>query len=92
MANLISAFNELSNYFKKYENIPQIQDLYKEKNAIIGELVSQITEDFEAFDKKASLLKTEDMHYACEVIRVLGEKYRQRFVQSICQIILQPYQ
>jgi hypothetical protein len=29
IANLISAFNELSKYFKKYEQIPQIQSLYK---------------------------------------------------------------
>ena len=29
VANLISAFGELSNYFRKYEHIPQIQELYK---------------------------------------------------------------
>ena len=92
VANLISAFNELSNYFKKYENIPQIQDLYREKNAIIGELVAQITEDFEAFDKKTSLLKPEDLSHACGVIDVLGEKHQQRFLQAISQIILQPYE
>lgn len=42
MANLLSAFNELSNHFKKYEQIPQIQDLYKDKNAIVEELYAQI--------------------------------------------------
>jgi succinylglutamate desuccinylase len=58
VANLISAFNELSNYFKKYEHIPQIQELYKEKDMIIVELNSQIIEDFEAFEKGSSLLKS----------------------------------
>ena len=46
VANLLSAFNELSNHFKKYEQIPQIQELYKDKNAIVEELYAQITEDF----------------------------------------------
>jgi hypothetical protein len=35
IANLLSAFNELSKYFKKYEQIPQIQSLYKEKGLIV---------------------------------------------------------
>lgn len=38
VANLLSAFDELSQYFIRYKNIPQILDLLKEKDAIIKEL------------------------------------------------------
>lgn len=46
VSNLLSAFDGLSNHFKKYEQIPQIQELYKDKNAIVEELYEQIKEDF----------------------------------------------
>ena len=42
VSNLLSAFDGLSNHFKKYEQIPQIQELYKDKNAIVEELYEQI--------------------------------------------------
>lgn len=35
VVNLLSAFQELSNCFQKYEQIPQIQDLHKKKNLIV---------------------------------------------------------
>lgn len=82
----------MANYFKKYENIPQIQDLYKEKNLIINELVSQISEDFEAFEKDTSLLKAEDLTHACYIIEILGEKYFQNFISTFCKMLLKPYQ
>ncbi len=92
VANLISAFNELSNHFKKYEQIPQIQDLYKEKNSIVTELLLQISEDFETFERGTSILKTEDMLHACYVVEVLGDKAHRKFIETFCQMILNPYQ
>lgn len=92
VANLLSAFNELSNHFKKYEQIPQIQDLYKDKNAIVEELYSQITEDFEAFENDSSLLTAANMAAAAEVISVLGGSYFRKFIQSINHIVLKQYQ
>lgn len=92
IANLISAFNELSKYFKKYEQIPQIQSLYKEKNLIVEELFKVIIEDFEAFEKSTNSISKDDMSHAAKVIEVLGENYWRKFGQSINEIILKQYQ
>ncbi len=35
VADLLSAFDELSTHFKKYEQIPQIQELYTYRNNIV---------------------------------------------------------
>jgi hypothetical protein len=83
IANLLSAFNELSNYFKKYEQIPQIQSLYKEKGLVVEELFKVIIEDFEAYEKNSNPLKPEDMSHASRVVEVLGEKYWRKFAQAI---------
>jgi hypothetical protein len=92
IANLISAFNELSKYFKKYEQIPQIQSLYKEKNLIVEELFKVIIEDFEAYENGSNPALGEAMSHAAKVIDVLGENYWRKFGQSINEIILKQYQ
>lgn len=83
VSNLLSAFDGLSNHFKKYEQIPQIQELYKDKNAIVEELYEQIKEDFESFENDSSLLTPENMAAAVNVIEILGNKYFRKFVQAI---------
>lgn len=92
IANLISAFNELSKYFKKYEQIPQIQSLYKEKNLIVEELFKVIIEDFEAYENQTSNVNPEQIASATKVIEVMGENYWRKFGQSINGIILKQYE
>lgn len=92
IANLISAFNELSKYFKKYEQIPQIQSLYKEKNLIVQELFKVIVEDFETYENQSSTTHPEQIADATKVIEVLGENYWRKFGQSINAIILKQYE
>ena len=55
VANLLSAFDELSNYFKKYENVSQILELYREKDSIVRELKLQIEEDIISYGKGTSM-------------------------------------
>jgi vacuolar protein sorting-associated protein 53 len=68
VANLLSAFNELSKYFKKYEQIPQIQALYKEKGLIVEELFKLILEDFEAYEAGKAALVGEAISHAAKVV------------------------
>lgn len=82
IANLLSAFNELSKYFKKYEQIPQIQSLYKEKGLIVEQLFKVIIEDFEAYEH-GGMGNGESMGHAARVIEVLGESYWRKFGQAI---------
>lgn len=92
IANLISAFNELSKYFKKYEQIPQIQSLYKEKNLIVEELFKVVLEDFEAYENQTAPVTPEQIADAAKVIEVLGENYWRKFGQAINGIILKQYE
>jgi vacuolar protein sorting-associated protein 53 len=92
IANLLSAFNELSKYFKKYDQIPQIQSLYKEKGLIVEELFKLIIEDFEAYENASSPPLGDAISHAARVIEVLGENYWRKFGQSINEIILKQYQ
>lgn len=73
----------MSKYFKKYEQIPQIQSLYKEKNLIVEELFKVIIEDFEAYENGTNPMSSDKMSHACKVIEVLGENYWRKFAQSI---------
>jgi hypothetical protein len=72
VANLLSAFDELSNYFKKYENVSQILELYREKDSIVRELKLQIEEDIIEYGKGKSILEVEEMKEVCEAIEALG--------------------
>lgn len=92
IANLLSAFNELSKYFKKYEQIPQIQALYKEKGLIVEELFKLILEDFQAYEAGKGGLAGEAIGHAAKVVEVLGENYWRKFGQAINDIILKQYQ
>lgn len=91
VANLLSAFDELSSYFKKYENVSQITELYKEKDAIIRELKLQVEEDFITFTKGSSALKPQSLSEACDVVEVLGPSFKNDIVRKICGLILKPY-
>jgi hypothetical protein len=91
VANLLSAFDELSSYFKKYENVAQIMELYKEKEAIIRELKLQLEEDFITFTKGSSTLKPQSLSEACEAVEVLGPSFKNDIVRKICGLILKPY-
>lgn len=91
VANLLSAFDELSSYFKKYENVAQIMELYKEKDAIIRELKLQLEEDFINFSKGSSTLKPQSLSEACDVVEVLGPAFKNDIVKKICALILKPY-
>ena len=91
VANLISAFDELTIYFKKYDNVAQIVDLYKEKDSLVLELKKQIKEDFLAFYKKNSNLNEDSMSEACLVVEALGINFKNEIVKFICQIVLEPY-
>lgn len=68
IANLLSAFNELSKYFKKYEQIPQIQSLYKEKSLIVEELFKVIIEDYEAYENQTHPVEADQILHAAKVI------------------------
>jgi vacuolar protein sorting-associated protein 53 len=92
IANLLSAFAELSKYFKKYEQIPQIQSLYKEKNLIVEELFKVIIEDYEAYDAQPHSVDPHQISHAARVIEVLGENYWRKFGQAINSIILKQYE
>lgn len=91
VALLLSAFDELSSYFKKYENVAQIMELYKEKDAIIRELKLQLEEDFISFSKGTSSLKPQSLAEACEVVEVLGPSFKNEIVKKICNLALKPY-
>ena len=70
-ANLIEATEELCSYFKDYRNIPQINDLNKERDHLCNELRILIFEDFNKIDKG----QLPDLLYdACFVIDALGEQ------------------
>jgi vacuolar protein sorting-associated protein 53 len=49
-------------------------------------------EDFEAYYNSTSTLSAANMSAACEVIETLGDKYHRKFIESINDIILRPYQ
>ena len=91
VANLLSAFDELSSYFKKYENVAQILELYKEKDSIIRELKLQLEEDFINFGKGSSALKPQNLAEACDVVEVLGPAFKNEIVKKVCSLILKPY-
>ncbi len=48
---MLLAFDDFSVYFKKYESVPQILEICKEKDSIVRELRLQIEEDFISFNK-----------------------------------------
>ena len=91
VANLISAIEDFFSYFKKYENVSQIQKLFKEKEAIIVELKEQIKEDFVAFGRGDPTLSKQTMREACLLAETLGLKYRNDIIKLICDMVLQPY-
>lgn len=91
VSNLLMAFEELAGYFRKYENIAQITELYKEKDGIIRELKLQIEEDFVTFSKGTSNLKTQTLGEMCEVVEVLGVGFKNEIVKRVCNLILKPY-
>lgn len=91
VANLLSAFDELSSYFKKYENVAQIMELYKEKDGIIRELKLQLEEDFITFSKGTSALKPQSLSEACDVVEVLGQGFKNEIVKKVCGLLLKPY-
>ncbi|KAL4427569.1 hypothetical protein ABPG74_012960 [Tetrahymena malaccensis] len=91
VANLISAFNELSTYIQKYQNIPQIQELYKEYDEIVYELKQQIKEDFEAFNNQSTTLTAQDMNEACTVVENLGLNFQKEVIDFVCKLCLNSY-
>ena len=91
VANLIDAIEDFFVYFKKYENVAQIQALIKDKDAIISELKGQIIEDFTAWGRGSNSFNKETMKEACVLIETLGIQFRNEIVQLICDIVLRPY-
>ena len=91
VANLIEAIEDFFLYFKKYEDIAQIQDLIKEKNSIISELKSQVLEDFTAWGRGSCAFNKETLKEACVLTETLGLQFRNEVVQLVCDIVLKPY-
>lgn len=92
VSNLISAFDELSAYFKKYQQIPQINDLYKEKDEIIRGLRVSLWEELQKFNKGTSTLSPQQISASCAVIETLGQNYKNDIIGKICGIVLEGYQ
>ena len=91
VANLIEAIEDFFVYFKKSEDIAQIQALIKEKNGIISELKSQIMEDFTSWGRGHCTFSKKTLQEACMLIETLGLQFRNEVVQLICDVVLRPY-
>lgn len=84
VANLISAYSDFSNYFKKYQSIPQLIDMNKQMDALILQLKQQILQDFSEFSRGASMLAAQDMADSCKVVEILGVNFHKQVVNQIC--------
>ncbi|CAD8075883.1 unnamed protein product [Paramecium primaurelia] len=92
VANLLSAFTELSQYFVKFQNIPQILEINGEKEQLIKDLKLQLIDDFILFQKGTNLMQIKDLQDACQTVEHLGLKFRDELIQKVCKYIISPYQ
>lgn len=91
VANLISVIDQFFVEFKKYEAVSQIQELSKERDAIIRELKLQIIEDFTAFGQGTNTFPQTTMQEACILVEALGMKFRDEIVGLISKVVINPY-
>ena len=89
---LLEAFHELSTYFQKFQNIPQIVEVTNEREKIVKELKLQLIDDYILFGKGNSLMTPSELQEACSTVEHLGLKFKDELVTKICKFVIGPYQ
>lgn len=90
-AHVLLSITDLSNYFKSYEKIPQINDVIKEKNTIINTLKLQLKDEFSLYFKNMSNQPTSVLQDACILIEALGSDFKEKIIAMAVDSVLSSY-
>ena len=90
-ANAIAASNDIMDYFKDYKHVTQVNNLYQKKDALCGQLLSSILDEFK--NNIGELPKNSDKLYdACLAINAIGDNAIITLKTWFTQYKLTPYE
>lgn len=71
----------LGEYFKQYEDVPQILELVQSKDRIINHLQTIISDEFTLYFKNMSSMNKTQFVDACKLSETLGLKFKNKIQQ-----------
>ncbi len=90
-SHVLLSISDLSIYFKAYEKIPQINDVLKEKDAILATFKLQIKDEFSLYFKNMSNHSNEVLYDACLLVEALGSEFKETIIKMSIDCVLAPY-
>jgi vacuolar protein sorting-associated protein 53 len=91
VSNLIINIEEFCIFFKKYDHVAQIHQLFKEKETIYSELKAQLREDYIAWGQGACSFTKQTMIEASQLVQTLGIHFQKDIISKMSDIVLKPY-